>query len=148
MIYNHIDRTLKINFWIYLVCRMVMKVQRSSIAFTYMGASHVQKNQKFFLLFNFISVSHEFIVFLSCHFIFFVLLLFLLPCFMGRPKNYMLNVNIIFLLHGDFFKVSVFSLRLIPIRGLHEQFLCQECVSVSSVGFLVLGDKPIKEVYH
>ncbi len=45
-------------------------------------------------------------------------------------------------------KVSVFSLRLVPISGPREQFLCEECVSMSSVGFLVLGDKPIREVYH
>jgi len=36
----------------------------------------------------------------------------------------MLSVNINCLLDGDFTKVSVFSLRLVPISGLREQFLC------------------------
>ncbi len=38
------DRNLEVNFCFDLVRKAVMKVQRSSIVFTYMGAPHVQKN--------------------------------------------------------------------------------------------------------
>jgi len=41
---GHMDRNLEVNFWFDLVCKAVMKVQRSFIVFIYMGAPHVQKN--------------------------------------------------------------------------------------------------------
>jgi hypothetical protein len=62
------DRTLEVNFCFDLVCKAVMKVQRNSIVFTYMGAPHVQKNQMFFFAFC-INISHKFITFFSCHFV-------------------------------------------------------------------------------
>jgi hypothetical protein len=41
---GHMDRTPEVNFCFDLLCKAVMKVQRSSIVFTYMGAPHVQNN--------------------------------------------------------------------------------------------------------
>jgi hypothetical protein len=44
-------KTLKINFCFGLVCKVVVKVQRSSILFTCMDASHVPKKKDIFLVF-------------------------------------------------------------------------------------------------
>jgi hypothetical protein len=64
--------SLNINFCFDLVCQVVVGFQRSSIIiFIYMGVPHVQKTKgSFFMLFNFINLFHEFITFLSCHFVF------------------------------------------------------------------------------
>jgi hypothetical protein len=95
------DRTLEVNFCFDLVRIADMKVQRSSTVFTYMGAYMYKRIRCSFLR----SVS-AFLTnsLLSFHVILFfsVLLLFLFPYAMGRPESWMLSVNRICLLHGDF----------------------------------------------
>jgi hypothetical protein len=81
------DRTLEVKFWFDLICKAVMKVQRSFIVFTYMGAPHVQKNWRFFLLSDFISIFSEFIAFLSCHFVLLCSLIISSSLFYGETRE-------------------------------------------------------------
>jgi hypothetical protein len=69
---GNMARKVEINFCFGLVCKVVVKVQRSSILSIWMGAPHVQKKKArvSFFLSNFMNLFHKFIVtfFLACHF--------------------------------------------------------------------------------
>jgi hypothetical protein len=79
--------------------------------------------------------------------VFFVLLLLLLLCAIERWQSFMLNVSETYLLHEDLQKVSIFSIRTMPISGLCGQFLLGLCQCVTSEFFLFWMIEPIKEVY-
>jgi hypothetical protein len=103
------DRSLEIKKKFGLVCKVVMEVQRSSILFTYTSAPHVRKTRGSFLLFSFINLFHEVIVFLSCHFVLLCFLI-LVHCAMERQASCMFSANRLCLLHGGLQNVSGFSL--------------------------------------
>lgn len=111
----HMDRTRETNFCFGLVCKVVAKVQRSSISllFSCTCVCHMYwKLKALFWLVNFINLFHNFI------------LLIILLCPMERQQSHMLSVNKTCLLNGDLQTISIFSLRLVPISELCGQFLC------------------------
>jgi hypothetical protein len=114
----------EINFIFGFVYKVVLEVQTFFILFTYMGAAYVQKTKKksFFLIGSTFLMNSL----LSFHVIlfFFVLLLLLLLCAIERLESFMLSVSRTCLLHEDLPKVSIFSLRTMPISGLWGQFWC------------------------
>jgi hypothetical protein len=92
-------KTLEINFCFGLVCKVVVKVQRNSILFTCMGASHVQKKKEiFFVFFNLIKFFMNSLFFLHGHLFSFVFLLLFFWA-MKRQESCTQNVTRICLLH-------------------------------------------------
>ncbi len=98
---------------IVLICKVVVKVQRSHIIFIYMGVPNLTKTKLIilFLLSNFVKFSMKTSFSFHVILIFIALSLFLL-CAMERQESCMLSVNRTCLFHGDLFFKSVFSLAL------------------------------------
>ncbi len=108
------DTTRETNICFGLVCKVVAKVQRSSISliFSCTCVCHMyRKLEALFRLVNIINLFHKFI------------LLFLLLCPMESQHSHMLSVNKTCLLNGDLQTISIFSLSLVPISELCGQFL-------------------------
>jgi hypothetical protein len=117
----------EINFIFGLVYKVVMEVQTFFIFFTYMGAAYVHKTK----VFSSNWINNLMNSLLSFHVIlfFFVLLLLLLLCVIERWESFMLSASRTCILHEDLQKVSIFSLRTMPINGLCGQF----CVRIVSM---------------
>jgi hypothetical protein len=96
--------------------------------------THVlKKTRGSFLLSNFINLFHEFIAFLSCHFVFLCYLIISSSLCYGDTRERvvcLVQIELVFGMKIHSQKVLFFSLRSMPISGLYGQFfmlgVCKE----------------------